>query len=123
PSKFYTNCPGKHEVFVRLLYSIAFMHCVIQERRKFGTFGWNVPYGFNSNDFLITVNELQHIINNRESPLEEVVYLTEKCSYGGHISDERDSRLFQVVVEDYLNANNTEAFLNYRSPLKTDYQD
>jgi len=46
-----TACP--HPVFRSLVYVLAFFHAVVQERRKYGKIGWNVPYDFSESDFFV----------------------------------------------------------------------
>jgi dynein heavy chain len=41
----------KPKAFQKLLFSLAFFHAIILERRKFGPIGWNIPYDWMNSDF------------------------------------------------------------------------
>ena len=65
--EFYGSCQ-KGLVFRKLCFALCFFHANVQERREYGSLGWNNPYGFNNSDLEITVKQLTMFIDLYDDP-------------------------------------------------------
>ncbi|XP_009955032.1 PREDICTED: dynein heavy chain 10, axonemal, partial [Leptosomus discolor] len=106
PQEALEQCP--HPAFKPLVYVLAFFHAVVQERRKFGKAGWNVPYYFNESDFQVCMEILNTYLtkafqqNEDEIPWSTLKYLIGEVMYGGRAIDSFDRRILATYMEEYL---------------------
>uniref|UniRef100_A0A8C4WLB8 Dynein axonemal heavy chain 10 n=1 Tax=Gopherus evgoodei TaxID=1825980 RepID=A0A8C4WLB8_9SAUR len=106
PHKALEQCP--HGAFKSLVYVLAFFHAVVQERRKFGKIGWNVPYDFNESDFQVCMEILNTYLtkayqqNDDKIPWGSLKYLIGEVMYGGRAIDSFDRRILTIYMDEYL---------------------
>ncbi|KAM6964967.1 dynein axonemal heavy chain 10 [Aplochiton taeniatus] len=106
PHETLMTCP--HPAYRSLVYVLAFFHAVVQERRKYGKIGWNVPYDFNESDFLVCMEILDtyltkaHEQGDAKMPWGSLKYLVGEVMYGGRCIDSFDRRILTTYMDEYL---------------------
>ena len=58
---------AKPDTFKKLLFGFVFFHAVVQDRRKFGPIGWNIPYEFTNEDFKVTRKQLKLFVEEYDA--------------------------------------------------------
>ena len=88
----------------KLTFCISLFHAVVQERRKFGSIGFNSYYQFNNSDLETSLNSLKTILEAFPYVAWDALkYLTGQINYGGRITDEWDRRCLLSILNKFCN--------------------
>merc|ERR1719409_537399 len=119
-----------HEKWRTIVFVQAFLHSIVQERRKFGPIGWCVPYEYNNSDLDACLIFLEKhvstsVVVGSQISWVTVQYMVAEAQYGGRITDDLDRELFVTYAakwfcDDIFKANftfnNFAAEYNYKIP-------
>jgi dynein heavy chain len=113
--KDFGECVKGYE-YHKLLFSLAFFHAVILERRKFGAIGWNIPYEWMNSDFITSQSQVLMYLNEQPHiPYTALRYLVAEINYGGRVTDDKDVRLIIALLTKYFTPEVMEPHYRYSS--------
>ena len=84
-----------------MCFSIGLFHAAINSRRSYPQCGWNQDYIFGQGDIHHAFRQLESVCDtSSESPdMGTLIYLLSKCTYGGRMEDELDTRTLETYLE------------------------
>ncbi|PFH34693.1 ATPase family associated with various cellular activities (AAA) domain-containing protein [Besnoitia besnoiti] len=101
-----SDCGGKADAWTRVRFSLQFLHAIVQERRTFGSLGWNVAYQFTESDLEASVVLCKSLFEHQEKVEEfdflPLQYLVGNINYGGRVTDEWDRRCLENLLSLYV---------------------
>jgi dynein heavy chain len=84
-----------------MLFGLSFFHSIIQERKKFGSVGWNKRYEFNDSDLDTSIKMLRNFIEDAEEiPWDSMQFMTGHINYGGRVTDDNDRILLISLLKN-----------------------
>jgi dynein heavy chain, axonemal len=82
---------------------LAYFHAIIQDRRKFGSIGWNIRYEFTTEDYDVCKRQLKIFLDTNEIiPYRVLNFVFAEINYGGRVTDYIDVRLMNNIINTYI---------------------
>lgn len=86
----------------KIVFGICFFHAIIQERKKFGSLGWNIKYEFNDSDRECALLNFQMFCKDGYIPWDALIYITGEITYGGRVTDFWDQRCLRTILKRFF---------------------
>ncbi|KAL5105240.1 Dynein heavy chain 10 axonemal [Taenia crassiceps] len=97
---------SSHPKYRSIMFVLVFLHGILQERRRYGKLGWNVPYDFADADLLVSLLVIQKSLNETEESdaikWPSIKYLIGEVMYGGRTIDNYDRRVLKTYMDEYF---------------------
>eukprot|EP00304_Pavlova_gyrans_P012708 CAMPEP_0206041750 /NCGR_PEP_ID=MMETSP1466-20131121/6142_1 /ASSEMBLY_ACC=CAM_ASM_001126 /TAXON_ID=44452 /ORGANISM="Pavlova gyrans, Strain CCMP608" /LENGTH=4121 /DNA_ID=CAMNT_0053416453 /DNA_START=38 /DNA_END=12403 /DNA_ORIENTATION=- len=120
--KFFDSS-AKPGVFKNMMFGLAFFNAVIQERRKYGAVGWNIPYQWMTSDLITAQQNLRIYVDEQpETPYDALMTITADVVFGGRITDKMDVRTARTVLEAFFNPGAVEQHASYCPQLDSRFK-
>ena len=96
-----------YEKWRNIVFTVCFLHSIVQERRKYGPLGFCIPYEFNTSDLEASLTYIENHMtaayaNNSQIQWRAVRYMVCDVQYGGRITDNMDRHLFATYGEIWV---------------------
>ena len=86
----------------KIVFGICFFHAIIQERKKFGSLGWNIKYEFSDPDRESALLNFQMFCREGYIPWDALQYITAEITYGGRVTDFWDQRCLRTILKTFF---------------------
>jgi dynein heavy chain len=100
PSFFDENVLGSD--WKKIIFGVCFFHAIIQERKKFGSLGWNIKYDFTDSDRECALLNFQMFCKEGFIPWDALTYITGEINYGGRVTDSFDLRCLRTILKRFF---------------------